>query len=182
MVVGCAPCGFRGERGIGKHFDEPPVEIARTFGGVGRSARVRGQRFLVGCLAHQNLVAVGRGLNDDAFGLNPAGDGRRRVTGVEDRGIVAAGFFDISVGIDAKPRAALFGDNHFAANLHAIDFLRTCFGSDVEYRDAQRGRARASHGLDLLLRLFLRHRGQSCTKRNGRKRQKMDRPALCVLN
>jgi len=54
------------------------------------------------------------------------------VVGAEDGGIVAADFLNVGVGVDAEPGAAFFRDYHFAANLHAIDFLGTRVGRDVE--------------------------------------------------
>src|SRR5215472_1263205 len=117
LDVGGAPCGFRREGRVGKHFDDAAVEKARALGCVGRAARIACRRFLVGRLAHQDLIAVGGGLFDDAARFHPTGDGRGGVVAADD-GLVLVGvdLADVGVGVNAQPIAALFRDDHFAAS------------------------------------------------------------------
>src|ERR1700722_5599538 len=141
------PCGLSIERRARKHFDNTAVDEVRGAGSVYRTAGVRCERLLVGCRAHQDLVAVGSVFDDDAFGLHPSGNGWRGVVGIEDGGVAGVFFLNVGVGIDAQLSAVLFGDDHLASYLHASYFLRVEIGGDVQPGDAQGGSAGAGHGL-----------------------------------
>src|ERR1700722_2104890 len=164
--VGGTVGSFGSQRRAGKHFDEAAIEVARALGGVDGAARVLSQRLLVGAFAHQDLVAVGRGFDDDAFGLHPAGDGRRCLFAAESRRVACVHFFNVSVGVDANPGAAFFGDDQFTADLNAVYFLGTGVGGDVEDGHGQRGGAWTGHGL--YLRLFLGRYRQACAEKAER--------------
>ena len=151
--VRCPPHRLGDERRLGKHLDEAPVEQPRALRCVHRAARVAGQRFLIGRLAHQHLVAVGRSFDDHPFGLHPAGDWRRHLVAAELGGVFLARFLNVGVGVDAQPGAAVLGDDHLAANLHAVHFLRAGIGRDIEPGNTQRRGARAGHRLFQLRRL-----------------------------
>ncbi len=124
-------------------------------GGVDRAAWIGGERFLVGGRAHEDLIAVGCVVDDDALGLHPAGDGGRGFVGVEDRGVAGVFFLDVGVGEDAQPVAAFLGDDHLAPDLHAAHLLRAQIGGDIEPADAQGRSAGASHGLLQVVFLLL---------------------------
>ena len=144
---------FWGERRVGKHLHQAPVEQTRALRCVHRAARVTGQRLLIGRLAHQHLVAVGRSFNDHSLGLYPAGDGGRHFVAAEFGGVFLARLLNVGIGVDAQPGAAVLGDDHLAANLHLVDLLRAGIGRDVEPGDTQRRGARSGHRLFQLHRL-----------------------------
>jgi len=111
-----------GARGEWEHFDQAAIEQAGALRGVDRAAGIGGQGFLAGRLAHEHLIAARSGLDHDAFGLHPAGDGGG-VSSWPNSGAPSGSLPGCQCWRRRASRAALFGDDQLAANLHLVDLL-----------------------------------------------------------
>ncbi len=162
LNVGRAPGGFGHQRRVGEHLRDAAIEQARALRGIGRAARIGGQRLLVGGRAHQDLVAVGRGLLHDS--LWPPSSRRwaaafrlRRPSACPCRCACSS----MSVLAKTRIQGPLFSATTISRPICTLStFCELDVGRDVEPGDAQGRGARAGHGLHLLRRLLVGEGGK----------------------
>ena len=188
LNVGGAPCGFGRQRRVGEHFQQRGDTASARFAQRWPDrADSEASDLLIGGRAHQNLVAIWASVSSTTplASIQPEMGGGVVVAAHHRLVLVVVLLFDIGVGVDAHPRAALFRDHHFAADLHLVDLLRSGDRAKCRAMVTRRAVARGpAMGFTILLRLLVGVRGpvQAHDERQCRKNESTKRRMIAAVS